>query len=521
MARSGEPTVLLRRRAAHNLHGGGSPGPGRCCARSKQPRKWRASVAPGPSSSGIRHHIACLAAYLKRATDDGLIAIIESSDPAVAAVVPHGGLTPFITPNPIAAGLPISDDPLLVDVSTSITSMGYARQQMRAGKRLPGEWLIDAEGNPTTDPGVLFNEPKGALLPLGGLDAGHKGFALALLVEALTAGLAGHGRADPPAGWGGSVFVQVIDPEAFGGSWHSGNSWISSPAPRAKPPLGAVANRCDCPASAGCNDIATGSSGVSLSIRRSCPRSCPGRRNSRSLLLFRRHSLRRVPSGAAGTDARADASWVDRSRPIATRRSRAGSRQGRAPKRCREIPPRAATLASCLPDRGRARAQARLRREIPGRPGDDGAYRVEPVAAGYEGGGAVRSASRPDRDADPLLAHRADWRRSLRSARRHAANQSDSMNVALAMPSRFALRRARSTAASDTSAPKTSLRGRCQATARATAPDPLPRSRTRAGVSRPSQFSANSTNSSVSGRGIRTSRVISRSRPKNSRRPVR
>ncbi len=81
----------------------------------------------------------------------------------------------------------------------------------------PGTWLIDAEGNPTTDPGALFNEPKGALLPLGGLDAGHKGFALALLVEALTAGLAGHGRADPPAGWGGSVFVQVIDPEAFGG----------------------------------------------------------------------------------------------------------------------------------------------------------------------------------------------------------------------------------------------------------------------------------------------------------------
>jgi L-lactate dehydrogenase len=95
--------------------------------------------------------------------------------------------------------------------------MGYARQQMLAGRQLPGAWLIDAEGNPTADPAVLFNEPKGALLPLGGLDAGHKGFALALLIEALTAGLAGHGRADPPAGWGGSVFVQVIDPEAFGG----------------------------------------------------------------------------------------------------------------------------------------------------------------------------------------------------------------------------------------------------------------------------------------------------------------
>jgi LDH2 family malate/lactate/ureidoglycolate dehydrogenase len=76
----------------------------------------------------------------------------------------------------------------------------------------------DAQGNPTRDPAVLFNEPKGTLLPLGGLEAGHKGFALALLIEALTAGLAGHGRADPAEGWGASVFVQVLDPAAFGGT---------------------------------------------------------------------------------------------------------------------------------------------------------------------------------------------------------------------------------------------------------------------------------------------------------------
>jgi len=64
---------------------------------------------------------------------------------------------------------------------------------------------------------VLFNEPRGTLLPLGGLDAGHKGFALALLIEAMTAGLSGHGRADPAEGWGATVFVQVLDPAAFGG----------------------------------------------------------------------------------------------------------------------------------------------------------------------------------------------------------------------------------------------------------------------------------------------------------------
>jgi L-lactate dehydrogenase len=163
------------------------------------------------------HHIACLAAYLLRATERGLVAIVQSSDPFVAAVAPHGGITPYITPNPIAAGLPTSGDPILIDVSTSITSMGYTKQRLDEGALLPGPWLIDATGNATDNPAVAWIEPKGALLPLGGIDAGHKGFGLGLMIEALTAGLSGFGRADPGEGWGATVFVQVLDPEAFGG----------------------------------------------------------------------------------------------------------------------------------------------------------------------------------------------------------------------------------------------------------------------------------------------------------------
>ena len=121
-----------------------------------------------------------------------MIAIIESSDPTVKAVVPHGGLKPFITPNPIAAGLPTSGDPLLIDVSTSITSMGFAFQQHAAGRQAPGRM---ADRSPrqcdARCAATLSTEPKGALLPLGGIDAGHKGFALGLLIEAMTGGLAG------------------------------------------------------------------------------------------------------------------------------------------------------------------------------------------------------------------------------------------------------------------------------------------------------------------------------------------
>lgn len=217
MAKSGEPEVLNRRAATENWDGKRLPGP--WLTLRALDRAMAMASACGTGSVAIRrsHHIACLAAYLKRATDKGMIAIIESSDPTVKAVVPHGGLKAFITPNPIAAGLPTSGDPLLIDVSTSITSMGFAFQQHAAGRQLPGEWLIDHLGNATRDPAALSAEPKGALLPLGGIDAGHKGFALALLIEAMTAGLSGHGRVDPPAGWGGTVFVQALDPEAFGG----------------------------------------------------------------------------------------------------------------------------------------------------------------------------------------------------------------------------------------------------------------------------------------------------------------
>jgi L-lactate dehydrogenase len=133
-------------------------------------------------------------------------------------VAPFGGVTPVFTPNPFAAGIPTSGDPILLDISASYTTNGMTARLHKAGEKLPHPWVQDAQGNATTDPGVLFSEPKGTLLPLGGLEGGHKGYALALLVEAMTGGLAGFGRADPSEGWGATVFVQVMDPAAFGGS---------------------------------------------------------------------------------------------------------------------------------------------------------------------------------------------------------------------------------------------------------------------------------------------------------------
>ena len=164
------------------------------------------------------HHIACLAALVKQATDRGLLAILASSDPAFGFVAPFGGTEPLLTPNPFAIGWPGSRSPVLVDISASITTVSLVRQKAAAGAALEHPWLMDASGRPTTDPRVLEQvDPRGSLLLLGGLEYGHKGFGLALMVEALTQGLAGFGRKDTEKRWGANVFLQVLDPVAFAG----------------------------------------------------------------------------------------------------------------------------------------------------------------------------------------------------------------------------------------------------------------------------------------------------------------
>ena len=177
-------------------------------------------------------------------TETGLLIVLSCSDPASRTVAPHGGTAPRFSPNPIAVGIPTDGDPILIDISTSSTSNGLCNRLAAAGERLPGPWLIDRNGNTTDDPRVLANEQGGAILPLGGVDLGYKGFALALLIEALTNALAGHGRADDEPRWGASVFLQILDPERFGGrtSFLRETSFFAqfcrdTPVPSGRPPV--------------------------------------------------------------------------------------------------------------------------------------------------------------------------------------------------------------------------------------------------------------------------------------------
>lgn len=217
MAKSGEPEVSSDAPAALTWDGRRLPGPW-LTERAIERAVERAGRL-GAATVVIRrsHHIACLAAYLRRPAERGWVTLIACSDPFEKGVAPFGGRGSLFTPNPIAASWPTASGPVILDVSQSITSLGFARRRRAEGRRLPGAWALDAEGRPTDEPAVLFADPPGTLLPSGGLDHGHKGYALALLVEALTGGLAGHGRADPDEGWSATVFVQVMDPRRYAG----------------------------------------------------------------------------------------------------------------------------------------------------------------------------------------------------------------------------------------------------------------------------------------------------------------
>lgn len=173
----------------------------------------------GVASLAIRrsHHIACLAVYLMRAAKEGMLMVLASSDPASASVAPFGGTQAVMTPNPIAMGFPCSRGDVLIDISASITTNGMSNRKAAAGEKFAEDWLLDAQGNPTNDPAVFAQNPPGTILPIGGLSYGHKGYGLGLMVEALTGGLAGWGRADPKEGWGATVHITLYDPDAFGG----------------------------------------------------------------------------------------------------------------------------------------------------------------------------------------------------------------------------------------------------------------------------------------------------------------
>ena len=121
-------------------------------------------------------HTAALGYYTQAAARDGMAAVALSGSIPIMAY--HGAAAAGVSTSPISIAVPGGGGgPVVLDMATSIVSLGRLAQARRGGKPIPDGWALDEEGKPTADP-----RRAEIPLPMGG----PKGSGLALMIELLT-----------------------------------------------------------------------------------------------------------------------------------------------------------------------------------------------------------------------------------------------------------------------------------------------------------------------------------------------
>ncbi|HEU5319294.1 MAG TPA: malate/lactate/ureidoglycolate dehydrogenase, partial [Methylomirabilota bacterium] len=167
------------------------------------------------------HHIGRVGAYGELASGRGLVSLhfVNVTDHR-ALVAPFRGTDARFVTNPVCIAFPATDrqPALLLDMATSGIAMGKVAVARNAGKQVPAGNLIDPDGRATTDPAVMYAEPRGSLIPFGA----HKGYGLAVFAEILAGGLSGGGTIQPGnprrGGVVNNMFAVVVDPARLAGS---------------------------------------------------------------------------------------------------------------------------------------------------------------------------------------------------------------------------------------------------------------------------------------------------------------
>ena len=172
----------------------------------------------GVAIVGLRnaHHIGRIGTYGEMSMTAGMISLhfvnVIDHGPMVA---PFRGADARYSTNPVCIAVPGSETtpPTMLDMATSTIALGKTRVAMNKGESVADGRLIDHQGQPTNDPGVMFNDPRGALTPFGE----HKGYGLALMCEILAGVLTGGGTIQPDNPRQGSIvncmIAFVIDPK--------------------------------------------------------------------------------------------------------------------------------------------------------------------------------------------------------------------------------------------------------------------------------------------------------------------
>ena len=160
-------------------------------------------------------HTGRIGAYTEMAARKGMAAIMFSGGIArrPGGVAPFGGREGRLGTNPISISFPYSSDgAILLDFATSMSAQGKLRVYKARGKPLPDDWVLSKDGVPSRDVDDFFDG--GALLPMGGLSGGHKGYAMSFMVTLFGVLLGSLGTendledAPPPSG---GASITVID----------------------------------------------------------------------------------------------------------------------------------------------------------------------------------------------------------------------------------------------------------------------------------------------------------------------
>src|SRR3954471_9377774 len=161
---------------------------------ARQAVEWAIGAAQkhGVAVNGLRnaHHIGRVGTYGEIAARAGMVALhfvnVASGKPGVA---PFRGREGRFLTNPVCIAIPgtANNEPILLDFATSRVALGKVRVAHNAGKPMLDGALLDHAGQPTTDPSVMYTEPRGVVLPFGE----HKGSGLALVCELLAGAIVG------------------------------------------------------------------------------------------------------------------------------------------------------------------------------------------------------------------------------------------------------------------------------------------------------------------------------------------
>ncbi|MTI83150.1 MAG: Ldh family oxidoreductase [Firmicutes bacterium] len=137
------------------------------------------------------NHYGASSYYCKMAASSDMLGMAFTNTPA--GITPWGGKKAYFGTNPIAFAFPGRNQPVVIDMSSSMVARGNIITAAKEGRSIPKGWAIDAEGRATTDAQAAL---EGAVLPM----AGPKGYALALAVEIMSGILSGSAYG-PRVGW--------------------------------------------------------------------------------------------------------------------------------------------------------------------------------------------------------------------------------------------------------------------------------------------------------------------------------